>query len=403
MGPLALRKKKLPNSCSLHGSARSRSQIDARNFAMSSGRDLRQTYEPLKEDGTVASGPRAKGWKLGHPESTVEWWKKKDSDKRVAIKFKKGFITAADELKTQASRSFLCSQRASNLVIVRGVVFDFNLDRVGLVFEYIPNAKTLTSFMEERESGLIGAREDEVRTIFCKIMRAVEAMHNNDSLPSTPILHRRIHPDNVLVTDDGDGVHVINWNYAKKEQFSQPVTKCDLGAYIAPEMTRLEIGERRVVYDQKVDVWSCGILLYRMVCGKLPFEDGVTLRERVRMLREGDFRFTRSVSRECQDLIRNMLEVDPVHRLSSKLVLNHEWVTRDSHASQTENHGEQSGALISSECPRICEPKGTLLPDDELGNDAARGTQSVQCNVSSIFEESDDDDFIEQALEGVES
>ena len=78
---------------------------------MSSGRDLREAYEPLKEDGTVASDPRATGFKLGHEGSTVEWWKKKEGGDLVAIKFKKWTVKVKNELKNQAGRSLICSQR----------------------------------------------------------------------------------------------------------------------------------------------------------------------------------------------------------------------------------------------------------------------------------------------------
>jgi len=305
---------------------------------MSSVHDLREAYEPLKEDGRVASGRRAKGWTLGHSQSTVEWWKKRDSGELVAIKFKEGETRAVlRELNNQASRSLICS-RAKNLVIIRAMVFDMELTRYGLVFEFIPEAKTLTSFIEQQEHGRGGTSEDVARTIFRHLMRAVTCMHNNGSIPPTPVLHRGIHPDNVLVTDN-HAVHVINWNYAKKEQFSQPVTKCDLGDYIAPEMTRRESGERRIPYDQKVDVWSCGILLYRMVCRRLPFSDepGITLKEFARKLHAGEVKFPRDISRECQGLIRSMLEVDPNKRLSSELVLKHAWVRGRDDPDQEEN------------------------------------------------------------------
>ena len=354
---------------------------------MSSGRNLREAYEPLKEDGTVASGPRATGFKL--EGSTVEWWKKKEGGDLVAIKFKKWTGKVKNELKNQAGRSLICSH-APNLVIIRDMVFDTKLTRCGVVFKFIPEAKTLTSFIKKQEDECAGTSEDVARTIFRQIMCAVEAMHNNGSVPPTPILHRRIHPDNVLVTDN-HAVRVINWNYAKKEQFSQPVTKFDLGDYIAPEMTRRESGEHRIPYDQKVDVWSCGILLYRMVCRRLPFsEHGRTLKECARKLHAGEVEFTCDISPECQDLIKSMLEVDPKKRLSSKLVLKHEWVDRDS-CAETENYGEQSGPSTSNERQSICLRMGDLRFDDEIAHDDARRSQSVEINLLRDRDDPDED------------
>jgi serine/threonine protein kinase len=359
--------------------------------------DLREAYVPLQEDGKVASGRRAKGFTLGHSQSTVEWWKKRDSGELVAIKFKEGETRAVfHELKDQATRSLICS-RAPNLVIIRAMVIDRELTRYGLVFEFIPEAKTLTSFIEQQEHGRGGTSEDVARTIFRQIMRAVKCMHNNGSIPPTPVLHRRIHPDNVLVTDN-HAVHVINWNYAKKEQFSQPVTKCDRGDYIAPEMTRPERDERRIPYDQKVDVWSCGILLYRMVCRRLPFSDepGITLKEFARKLHAGEVNFPGdiSISPECRGLIKSMLEADPKKRLSSELVLKHEWVDRDS-CAETENYGEQSGPSTSNEHRSIHSPAGDLRSDNEIarGRDDPDLRAMISCfnedpNCFDIFSES---------------
>lgn len=71
-------------------------------------------------------------------------------------------------------------------------------------------------------------------------------------------------------------------------------------------------------------VWSMGILLYDMVCGDIPFEENEQIVSAVL-----NFPTTGSghqlVSRQCQDLIRNLLEYSPAERPSLEQILSHPW------------------------------------------------------------------------------
>ena len=81
--------------------------------------------------------------------------------------------------------------------------------------------------------------------------------------------------------------------------------------------------------------------------------------------------------------------MDPKKRLSSKLVLKHEWVDLDS-CAETENYGEQSGPSTSNERQSICLRMGTLSSDDEIAHDDARRSQPVEINLLRNRDDSDD-------------
>jgi len=93
------------------------------------------------------------------------------------------------------------------------------------------------------------------------------------------------------------------------------MTKC-LGTpyYIAPEVLNYK-------YDEKCDVWSCGVILYILLCGYPPFS-GKSEHDIIKKIKLGKFRFEPEdwshVSVEAKNLISWMLELDPKKRCSAK-------------------------------------------------------------------------------------
>jgi len=67
-------------------------------------------------------------------------------------------------------------------------------------------------------------------------------------------------------------------------------------------------GKRYV--GMQVDIWSCGVILYAMLCGYLPFEDPVTSNLYKKII-AGDYSIPKYISATAKDLIRNILNTDP--------------------------------------------------------------------------------------------
>ena len=83
-------------------------------------------------------------------------------------------------------------------------------------------------------------------------------------------------------------------------------TACGSPCYAAPEM----IAGKRYV-GMQVDIWSCGVILYAMLCGYLPFEDPVTANLYKKII-AGDFQIPKFLNNSAKDLLKGILNTDPI-------------------------------------------------------------------------------------------
>lgn len=101
-------------------------------------------------------------------------------------------------------------------------------------------------------------------------------------------------------------------------------TSCGSPHYACPEVIR---GEK---YDgRRADVWSCGVILYALLVGALPFDDD-NLRQLLEKVKRGVFHIPHFVPPECQELLRAMIQINPNKRISLAEVTKHPWVTAGS-------------------------------------------------------------------------
>lgn len=171
----------------------------------------------------------------------------------------------------------------------------------GDMYEYIMN----------HEQGL---SEDKARHYFQQIVLAIDYCHK------LHIVHRDLKLENVIFFKSLDVAKLTDFGLSNKFSPGQKLdTSCGSLAYSAPEVL---LGDS---YDAPaVDVWSLGVILFMLVCGRAPFYEANDSETLINIM---DVRYSVSghVSQPCQSLIEKMLVREPYHRCSVESIMEDPW------------------------------------------------------------------------------
>uniref|UniRef100_A0A8C1XYQ8 Si:ch211-255p10.4 n=1 Tax=Cyprinus carpio TaxID=7962 RepID=A0A8C1XYQ8_CYPCA len=143
----------------------------------------------------------------------------------------------------------------------------------------------------------------EARKFFRQIISALDFCHSHS------ICHRDLKPENLLL-DERNNIRIADFGMASLQVGDSMLeTSCGSPHYACPEVIR---GEK---YDgRRADVWSCGVILFALLVGALPF-DHDNLRQLLEKVKSGVFHMPHFIPPECQALLRGMIEVNPEKRL----------------------------------------------------------------------------------------
>ncbi|KIV82471.1 serine/threonine-protein kinase ark1 [Exophiala sideris] len=137
------------------------------------------------------------------------------------------------------------------------------------------------------------------------------------------VMHRDIKPENILVGIHGE-IKISDFGWSVHAPNNRRQTMCGTLDYLPPEM--LKPGSSDNFYNEKVDLWSLGVLTYEFLVGEAPFEDTPVMTQR--RIARGDMTVPSFVSSEAKDLIHRLLVLDPEKRIPLEDVLRHPWVVK---------------------------------------------------------------------------
>ncbi|BDA43258.1 Serine/threonine protein kinase OSK3 [Coccomyxa sp. Obi] len=157
--------------------------------------------------------------------------------------------------------------------------------------------------------------EEEARHFFQQIISGVEYCHRN------MVVHRDLKPENLLL-DSKMNIKIADFglsNVMRDGHFLK--TSCGSPNYAAPEVI-----SGKLYSGPEVDVWSCGVILYALLCGSLPFDDE-NIPNLFRKIKGGIYNLPTHLSAGARDLIPRMLVVDPLKRITIPEIRQHPWFT----------------------------------------------------------------------------
>jgi len=151
-----------------------------------------------------------------------------------------------------------------------------------------------------------------------QILSAINYCHLNK------IVHRDLKPENIIYESKQPGalLKIIDFGTSRLYDFkSQMHQRYGTPYYIAPEVLNQN-------YTEKCDIWSCGVILYILLCGFPPF-NGETDKEIIGNVSRGKYSFDfpewKSVSKQAKTLVSKMLEIDPKKRITAEKALTDPW------------------------------------------------------------------------------
>ncbi|KAJ3329974.1 serine/threonine-protein kinase KIN2 [Blyttiomyces sp. JEL0837] len=255
----------------------------------------RNVFEGLSGSTISSFGPTASVWDLSVPPDHV--FNNNNSDS--VIKEKRILREAAIALLLH--HPHICT--LYEVAIISSYYYFF--------FEFVNGGQMLDYIISHGK-----LKEKSARRFIRQIVSAVDYCHLHN------VVHRDLKIENVLIDTSGN-VKLIDFGlsnmYSPKSHLK---TSCGSLYFAAPELLNA-----KEYIGPEVDVWSMGIILYVLVCGKVPFDD-TDMSALYRKIKSGYVEYPPHVSSECQHLIGRMLDVNPHTRATMPEIKAHIWITK---------------------------------------------------------------------------
>ena len=234
----------------------------------------------------------------------------------------------------------------------------------GNLFWYIRRQKSLS---EQRGVELFRQTCDSIRYLHTK-----------------GFIHRDLKPENILLDADFK-VKVCDFGWCTEFEKEDEMRKtfCGTYEYMAPEIFD------KKPYDEKVDIWALGILLFELLHGKSPYR-GNSVIDIYKNIQKEDIRFSTSCSSEARDLVLKILKKNPAARLTMDQIFEHPLMRK----YQPAGVPPLVARLDTTSSDGTKPPKSPVNGANDLSmgkvsgykRDEANGSKDEQTNVSTADE-----------------
>ncbi|KAB1204693.1 CBL-interacting serine/threonine-protein kinase 5 [Morella rubra] len=266
----------------------------------------------MEEDRNILFGKYEMGRFLGKGTfAKVYYGREMVSSESVAIKIiNKDQVMKREGMMEQIKReiSVMRLVRHPNVVELKEVMA--TKTKIFFIMEYVRGGELFAKVARGK------LKEDMARNYFQQLISAVDFCH------SRGVSHRDLKPENLLL-DENENLKVSDFGLsALPEQLLNDGllhTQCGTPAYVAPEVLK------RKGYDgSKADIWSCGVILYVLLAGFLPFQDE-NLMKMYSKIFKAEYEFPPWFSAEAKRLISKLLVTDPDRRITIPAIMRVPW------------------------------------------------------------------------------
>ncbi|KAF4380589.1 hypothetical protein F8388_009714 [Cannabis sativa] len=250
------------------------------------------------------------------------------SGQSVAIKIINKKKLATPNLRSNAKREISVMKRLRHPNIVKLHEVLASKTKIYFVMEFVKGGELFAKVAKGRFS------EDLSRKYFRQLISAVGYCH------SRGIFHRDLKPENLLLDENGNlkvsdfGLSAIADDQIRSDGLLH--TLCGTPAYVAPEILN-----QRGYDGAKIDVWSCGVVLFVLTAGYLPFNDG-NLMALYKKIYKGEYRCPRWMSPDLKRFLSRLLETNPETRITIDEILKDPWFRKGGYRAQINFYDEES-------------------------------------------------------------
>jgi serine/threonine protein kinase len=296
----------------------------------------------------------------------------------VAIKIIDKHMVMESNLKFQVQREIRTMKLLHHPNIVRIHEVIGTKTKIYIVMDYVSGGQ-----LSDKMSCAKKLDESEARKLFQQLIDAVDYCHNRG------VYHRDLKPDNLLLDSKGN-IKVSDFGLsALRKHGDMLTTACGSPCYVAPELLANK------GYDGAVaDVWSCGVILFEMLAGYLPFDER-NLVVLYKKIAAADYKCPSWFTESQKTLISRILEPSPKKRITIPEIIEDLWFQIDYLPSLGNMCGERIhlddvNAAFESIEENTREP--TMNKSQSFINAFQLIAMSNDLDLSGLFEEQNDNE-----------
>ncbi|KAI3783531.1 hypothetical protein L1987_42615 [Smallanthus sonchifolius] len=221
-------------------------------------------------------------------------------------------------------------------------------------------------------------KEDVARKYFQQLICAVDFCH------SRGVYHRDLKPENLLLDEYGT-LKVTDFGLSAHTDCTRLDgllhTTCGTPAYVAPEVI-----SRRGYDGAKADIWSCGVILFVLLTGQLPFNDP-NIMQMYKKISKAEYKCPHSFPPEVRRLLKRILDPNPVTRISMKKIMENSWFKKGLDTKQMKDS-------VNPDFKPLLEPKKPDFTEVSTFNAFDIISLSTGFDLSGLFVENDQKDEV---------